>query len=214
MNKKLPFLTLAVLVSSVVPSLATITDNTTLGTGAGENISTGTNNVMLGQGGNISSGSSNILIGNNLTGTTASTSNQIDIGDTILGTIGHTFSLPAYSGYAISTTTAAPAQGDILYYSGSAWTDLGAGTAGQVLSTQGASANPQWVTPTPPNYTYASGFLNKFRNGSMQVSQRFLGNVAQTLSTSADAYWIDGWIYHVTGTNVTGYWHQAPLRNG
>ena len=35
-------------------------------------------------------------------------------------------------------------QGDILYYSGSAWARLAAGTSGQYLKTNGANANPQW----------------------------------------------------------------------
>lgn len=38
-----------------------------------------------------------------------------------------------------------PAQGDILYYNGSAWTILPPSTAGYLLQTQGAGANPQWV---------------------------------------------------------------------
>jgi len=37
------------------------------------------------------------------------------------------------------------AQGDILYYNGTAWVRLGAGTSGQVLQTNGASANPSWA---------------------------------------------------------------------
>ena len=37
-------------------------------------------------------------------------------------------------------------QGDILYYNGSIWTRLGAGTSGQYLETQGAGANPVWGT--------------------------------------------------------------------
>jgi hypothetical protein len=37
------------------------------------------------------------------------------------------------------------AQGDILYYNGSAWTRLGAGTSGQFLQTQGAAADPVWA---------------------------------------------------------------------
>jgi len=36
------------------------------------------------------------------------------------------------------------AQGDLLYYSGSAWARLPAGTSGQFLKTLGAGANPQW----------------------------------------------------------------------
>ncbi|MFC1630110.1 hypothetical protein ACFL06_01080 [Patescibacteria group bacterium] len=38
-----------------------------------------------------------------------------------------------------------PAQGDILYYDGSAWSNLVAGTSGQYLQTQGADANPVWA---------------------------------------------------------------------
>lgn len=37
------------------------------------------------------------------------------------------------------------AQGDILYYNGSAWARLPAGTSGQFLETQGGGANPQWA---------------------------------------------------------------------
>ena len=36
------------------------------------------------------------------------------------------------------------AQGDILYFNGTYWVRLPAGTAGQVLKTQGSGANPVW----------------------------------------------------------------------
>lgn len=39
-------------------------------------------------------------------------------------------------------------QGDILYFNGSDWVRLGAGTSGQVLRTQGAGSNPIWGDPT------------------------------------------------------------------
>lgn len=39
------------------------------------------------------------------------------------------------------------AQGDILYRGASAWARLGAGTAGQILQTNGTGANPSWATP-------------------------------------------------------------------
>lgn len=39
------------------------------------------------------------------------------------------------------------AQGDILYRNASEWVNLGPGSAGQVLQTQGAGANPGWGTP-------------------------------------------------------------------
>jgi hypothetical protein len=67
-------------------AVTTGTDNTLLGTQAG-NLITGNGNIVVGQGGNITTGSNNILIGNSLTGTTAGTSSQLDIGDTIFGNI-------------------------------------------------------------------------------------------------------------------------------
>ncbi|MBI2101667.1 hypothetical protein HYT53_03565 [Candidatus Woesearchaeota archaeon] len=41
---------------------------------------------------------------------------------------------------------AVAAQGDILYYNGTSWVVLTAGTSGQFLKTQGAGANPVWST--------------------------------------------------------------------
>lgn len=38
------------------------------------------------------------------------------------------------------------AQGDILYYNGSAWVPLSPGASGQLLQTQGSGANPQWAS--------------------------------------------------------------------
>jgi hypothetical protein len=38
------------------------------------------------------------------------------------------------------------AQGDVMYYSGTDWVRLGAGTSGQYLKTNGAAANPEWAT--------------------------------------------------------------------
>jgi len=43
-------------------------------------------------------------------------------------------------------TTGTLAQGDVLYYDGSDLVNLGAGTSGQFLKTQGADANPVWAT--------------------------------------------------------------------
>lgn len=46
-------------------------------------------------------------------------------------------------------------QGDILYYTGSAWARLAAGTANQLLKTGGAGANPSWATAgIMVKYTY------------------------------------------------------------
>jgi Repeat of unknown function (DUF5907) len=60
------------------------------------------------------------------------------------------------------------AQGDLLYRGASTWTRLGAGTSGQYLQTQGASANPQWASVTGGG----SAFKNVLINGDMQIFNR------------------------------------------
>lgn len=45
-------------------------------------------------------------------------------------------------------TITSAAQGDILYYNGTAWVNLAAGTNGNYLKTQGAGANPVWAAVT------------------------------------------------------------------
>jgi hypothetical protein len=55
------------------------------------------------------------------------------------------WSLMAQSGTDI-TSIAGLAQGDVLYYNGTSWVRLGAGTSGQFLKTNGAGANPAWST--------------------------------------------------------------------
>ena len=47
---------------------------------------------------------------------------------------------------ALSFAIASEAQGDIVYKNATIWTRLGAGTAGQRLTTGGAAANPSWAT--------------------------------------------------------------------
>ena len=55
------------------------------------------------------------------------------------------WSLMAQSGTDI-TSLAGLAQGDVLYYNGTSWVRLGAGTSGQYLKTNGTGANPAWAT--------------------------------------------------------------------
>jgi len=57
------------------------------------------------------------------------------------------WSLMAQSGTDI-TSLAGLAQGDVLYYNGTSWVRLGAGTSGQYLKTNGTGANPSWGTVT------------------------------------------------------------------
>lgn len=62
----------------------------------------------------------------------------------------------------VTLTTAA--QGDILYRNASGWVNLGPGTSGQFLQTQGAAANPQWATPS------GSGNVSDGDKGDITVS--------------------------------------------
>lgn len=48
------------------------------------------------------------------------------------------------------------AQGDILYFNGTNWVNLAAGTSGYFLKTQGAGANPTWDAAAAANITVAN----------------------------------------------------------
>jgi len=52
----------------------------------------------------------------------------------------------------------APTQGDVIYFNGTKWKRLAAGTDGQVLTTGGAGANPAWETAAGGGSSIA-GFL-------------------------------------------------------
>lgn len=80
------------------------------------------------------------------------------------------------------------AHGDILYRGASGWAPLAAGTAGQVLQTQGGGANPQWVT--------LARLPNVLHNGGGEVWQR-----GASVSTADDAYGCDRW-YSLTQTGA------------
>jgi len=72
------------------------------------------------------------------------TANQFLMGD---GSGGTTWNHAVRSDASVSLTGAnSLAQGDILYFNGTVLTRLGAGTAGQLLVTNGTGANPNWVT--------------------------------------------------------------------
>lgn len=89
------------------------------------------------------------------------------------------------------------AQGDVLYYSGSAYVRLAAGTSGQFLKTQGAGSNPTWddvvlthsrigckvKQASSTTLTVEPGILDS--DGQQTISQTTL-----TLTTAAD--WAGG----------------------
>lgn len=55
---------------------------------------------------------------------------------------------------------ASPAQGDIIYYNGTAWVRLAAGTSGYFLKTNGAGANPSWAAGGAGSTPTGTGFVH------------------------------------------------------
>jgi hypothetical protein len=85
------------------------------------------------------------------------------------------------------TSIAGLAQGDVLYYNGTSWVRLGAGTSGQFLKTNGAGANPAWAT-VQAGVLAATSFTNSTRTSlSANNTNNFelwSGTVTRTSATS------------------------------
>jgi fibronectin-binding autotransporter adhesin len=96
----------------------------------------------------------------------------------------YTLTTPAYSGTAVLTTTVSPVQGDILYFNGTTWADLGYGISGYFLETLGVGANPQWAAAAGGTGCTVSGgsqYQLIVNNGSSGCSS----NVGAALSLGA-----------------------------
>jgi len=77
------------------------------------------------------------------------------------------------------------AQGDILYYDGTNWVRLGAGTTGKFLKTQGAAANPIWNS-----IIYKNGF---FINEPTDANdEKNIDYAAQNITLDCIACIVDG----------------------
>lgn len=88
-----------------------------------------------------------------------------------------------------------PVQGDVIYYGASGWTDLGAGTIGQVLTTGGSSANPFW--------SFASNF--SFPSQAQGDTLYFNGSVWANLPAGQTGQFLT-----TQGTNANPVWASAP----
>jgi hypothetical protein len=109
-------------------------------------------------------------------------------------------------------------QGNILYKSGTVWNVLAPGTAGQVLSTGGAGADPSWITPS----SGASSFLHVNATpadipGGVTTEQVLMTYTlpASTLTNIGDTIYIEGlstWI--TTGGTKTSRVHFGAISSG
>lgn len=80
------------------------------------------------------------------------------------------------------------AQGDIMYYNGTDWVRLAAGTSGKILQTNGAGANPTWVDP--PSGGATNNVIFKEANYTIQTTDGTIitnGGYTFTLPTASSA---------------------------
>jgi hypothetical protein len=75
---------------------------------------------------------------------------------TFLAQAGYIASLTQVASGLFIADPGSEAQGDILYYNGSAWVRLPASTSGFFLKTNGASANPAWAQPSTQLFSTAT----------------------------------------------------------
>ena len=96
------------------------------------------------------------------------------------------------------TSISGLAQGDILYYNGTDWVRLGAGTSGQVLQTGGTGANPSWTDQA---------------SGTVKQIKLFNRELTGDVSVGTGGTWIDtGMVLTITGTSASNYYvHRFHL---
>jgi len=100
----------------------------------------------------ITLGTNLSMSGTTLNATGGSGSGDV-VGDDTSTTVQNIVAYSTTGGKNITELTGT--QGDVLYHNGTSWQKLAAGTAGQVLRTNGAGTNPDWWTPADPTgYTY------------------------------------------------------------
>jgi hypothetical protein len=92
------------------------------------------------------------------------------------------------------TSIAGLAQGDVLYYNGTSWVRLGAGTSGQFLKTNGSGANPAWAT---------------VQAGVLAVTS-FTNSTRTTLSSNTTTDY-EIWNGTVTRTSATSNMHMFAI---
>ena len=85
----------------------------------------------------------------------------------------------AYNVYLADIADLSPSQGDVIYYNGSDWTRLAAGTSGYYLKTLGVGVNPAWAAAPAASSV----------DGSGATSNVAFWTDSDTLSSSSSLYW-------------------------
>lgn len=137
--------------------------------------------------------------GLSMSGTTLSATATGDVvGDDTATTVQNIVAYNTTGGKNITELTGT--QGDVLYHNGTSWQKLAAGTAGQVLRTNGAGANPDWWTPADPTgYTYI------VKSANQDVTNAGLTNDTEfTFAVAANNLYMLTMDLVIAGNNTTG----------
>lgn len=97
--------------------------------------------------------------GRTLVGNASAADARTDLG-LVIGT-----DVQAYSAYLADIAAITPSQGDIIYFNGTDWVRLAAGTNGYFLKTQGAGANPAWDAVAAAGITINTTTITGGTNG-------------------------------------------------
>jgi hypothetical protein len=119
------------------------------GTGGGTSFtldkSASTNSVLLSIGGIIQKPVTDYSISGTAITTTSSVTSGVEVFSFIIHDAGNAPVIEDNSVTGAKIALGSDAQGDVMYYNGSDWARLAAGTNGHFLKTQGSGANPAWA---------------------------------------------------------------------
>tara|TARA_R100001594_G_C4020685_1_gene259049 strand:- start:173 stop:1216 length:1044 start_codon:yes stop_codon:yes gene_type:complete len=119
------------------------------GTGGGTSFtldkSASTNSVLLSIGGIIQKPVTDYSVSGTAITTTSSVTSGVEVFSFIIHDAGNAPVIEDNSVTGAKIALGSDAQGDVMYYNGTDWARLAAGTSGHFLKTQGTSANPAWA---------------------------------------------------------------------
>jgi len=117
------------------------------------------------------------------------------------------------------TSLAGLAQGDVLYYNGTSWVRLGAGTSGQYLKTNGSGANPAWSTVNSGlvqtvEQSYRTGFTQSLTGSTYNVLNNGTTDIQIQITPTSASNKILIWImlgYFCPNNTSTAYGASARM---
>src|SRR3990167_3400389 len=104
-------------------------------------------------------------------------------------------------------TITSAVQGSVLYHNGTAWVNLGPGSAGQVFKSQGPNSNPEWGTDNTGDATGATTELDNLGTTSINAALLFSADATHDIGSSTvginDLHLGSGGVVNFDGGDVT-----------